>query len=301
MNVGITLPNLGPAAGPDLAARFARRAEEIGYSTLWVADRLLYPVKPRSPYPGTPDGSLPDFYRCSLDPLLALTWAAAHTSRIELGTGILQFPLHNPVVTARGLTTLDILSGGRVVAGFGQGWSVDEFEAAGTLARDRGDRAEEFLRVLQALWGEPPAQFQGRHFRLAPSIVARPVRRPPVLLAAYAPKALERVALLADGWLPVGVPLPTVKIQWDGILQAAAEAGRDPSRLQLRVAGFVMAGTEIPEQNRSPFTGSPAQIAADIQAVRELGAHELCIQYLPQAPDGADAMEALEQLWQLAS
>lgn len=300
MNLGITLPNLGPASGPGLVGRFARRAEEIGYSTLWTADRLLYPVAPRSPYPATPDGSLPDFYRRSLDPLLALTWAAAHTSTVELGTGILQLPLYNPVVLGRALTTLDILSGGRAVAGFGQGWSADEFEAAGADPAQRGDRADEFLQVLQALWGEPPAQFQGRHFRLAPCTVARPVRKPPVLLAAYAPKALRRVALLADGWYPVGIPLPGVASMWRAILAMAAEAGRDPATLQLRVAGFVSLGQEVPGPDRPAFTGSPAQVAGDIQAVRDLGPHELCIQYLPEAPDGSDALEALEQIWGLA-
>lgn len=299
MNLGISLPNLGAAAGPGLVARFARRAEEIGYSTLWVADRLLYPLAPRSLYPSSPDGSLPDFYRRSLDPLLTLTWAAAHTSRIELGTGILQMPLYNPVVLARALTTLDILSGGRAVAGFGQGWSTDEFEAAGADPDGRGARADEFLQVLAAMWGEPPAEFQGTHFHLTPSIVARPVRKPPVLLAAYAPAARRRVARLADGWFPVGLPLPALKTLWQGILQSAAEAGRDPSSLQLRVAGFVAVGSEIPGPDRPPFAGSPAQVAADLLALRELAPQEFSILYLPQAPDGADAFEALEQLWAL--
>lgn len=301
MNFGVTLPCLGPAAQPDLLARFSRRAEELGYATLWVADRLLFPLHPRSPYPGAPDGALPDFYRRSLDPVATLTWAAAHTSRIELATGVLQMPLYNPILLARELTTLDILSGGRLVVGLGQGWSLDEFEAAGADPKARGERADEFLGVLRAVWAGSPAEFQGRHFRLPPSVLAQPVRRPPLLLAAYAPAALRRIALLADGWMPVGVPIPALTQNWSQVREEAAAAGRDPDALQLRVAGFVTLTAAPLDADRPAFTGSEEQVAGDLAAVRALGAREFVFMFLPEHEGDVDGLETLEKFRALAA
>ena len=127
MRIGVTLPSMGHLSQPNNLVEAAKEAERLGYDTLWVADRLLYPIKPRTKYPVTPDGSLPDFYKRVLDPIEALTFVAAHTSRIGLGTIVLDIPFYNPVTLARRLTSLDILSNGRLRAGFGLGWSADEF------------------------------------------------------------------------------------------------------------------------------------------------------------------------------
>jgi alkanesulfonate monooxygenase SsuD/methylene tetrahydromethanopterin reductase-like flavin-dependent oxidoreductase (luciferase family) len=124
----------------------------LGYDTVWVADRLLYPVNPRNPYPATPDGSLPEYCKNVLAPLESMAFAAAVTSRISLGSSIIDLPFYNPVVLARALTTSDVLSGGRLRVGFGLGWSEDEFEAVGVAAKGRGVRATEFLQVLNAVW-----------------------------------------------------------------------------------------------------------------------------------------------------
>src|SRR3712207_6071307 len=131
MKIGAVLPHLGTGLGPAALIAAARRAEELDYDTLWVAERLLYPTNPWSPYPATPDGSLPKLYARALTPIETLSYVAAHTTRIALGTGVLIMPLHNPVMLARQLATLDVLSGGRLRVGLGQGWSADEREAAG--------------------------------------------------------------------------------------------------------------------------------------------------------------------------
>ena len=132
MKLGFALPAGHPAFSPEGVVTVARRAEELGYETLWVHDRLLYPASPRSPYAATPDGSLPDFYRNIVDPLDVLNYAAAHTSTIRIGTSILVLPLYNPVMLARRLTTIDVLSGGRLTVGLGLGWSLDEFHSSGS-------------------------------------------------------------------------------------------------------------------------------------------------------------------------
>jgi alkanesulfonate monooxygenase SsuD/methylene tetrahydromethanopterin reductase-like flavin-dependent oxidoreductase (luciferase family) len=161
---------LGPGAGPDSLTRGAQRAEALDCHSAWVADRLLYPVAPRSPYP-VGDGTLPEYFKRSMDPVEALTFAAALTRRITLGTSILNMPFYHPVVLARRLATLDVLSGGRLRVGLGQAWSIDELEAVGADPKARASRADEFIRVLKAMWAPDPVEFQGRHFRVARSIV----------------------------------------------------------------------------------------------------------------------------------
>jgi alkanesulfonate monooxygenase SsuD/methylene tetrahydromethanopterin reductase-like flavin-dependent oxidoreductase (luciferase family) len=136
MRFGFALPQVGSAAGPEALVMVAKRAEDLGVDSLWVLDRLLWPVNPRAPYP-LGDGSLPVQYKNVLDPVETPTFAAAHTSRIALATGVLNLPWYNPVLLARRLTTLDILSRGRLRVGFGIGWSPDEYEAAGATWQDR--------------------------------------------------------------------------------------------------------------------------------------------------------------------
>src|SRR4029077_9345308 len=130
MKIGFALPNIGPVGTPEAVSKVAQRAEALGYHSLWTVERLLYPVKPQTPYPGTPDGLLPEPYKHVLDPLETLTFAAAQTKKSALGTSVLTNPFYNPVTLARRLTPLDLLSNGRLQVGLGLGWSKDEMDAA---------------------------------------------------------------------------------------------------------------------------------------------------------------------------
>src|SRR6266508_4466620 len=131
MRLGLSLPQIGPLATTDNIATIATEAEGAGFDTLWVLDRLLAPVSPRTPYPGKPDGVLPSQFATCLDPLETLTFAAAVTERIGLGTSVLDLPWYRPLLLARRLATLDVLSRGRLVVGFGLGWSRDEYDSLG--------------------------------------------------------------------------------------------------------------------------------------------------------------------------
>jgi len=304
MRFGFALPQIGSLVGPEALVTVAKRAEDLGFDSLWVLDRILWPVDPRAPYP-IGDGSLPFQYKHVLDPVETLTFAAAHTSRILLATGVLNLPWYNPVLLARRLTTLDVLSRGRLRVGFGIGWSPDEYEAAGAPWQDRGKRADESIEVLKKIWTTDPVEFQGKHYRIAKSFIGpKPVQKPhpPIYLAAFTPSAMKRVAAEAHAWLPVGIPLTGIGAMFEAIKNMAKEAGRDPSALEL----IVTAGVEIHkrpiEKERIEFTGSVEQIGEDFATARKVGAAEIAIYAQFLAPDetAEDLIARMEDLWRVA-
>jgi probable F420-dependent oxidoreductase len=305
MRLGFTVPQFGPDAGPDALLEVARQAEELGYDSLWVIERLLYPRNPKAPYPATADGSLPLAYRRSLDPLATLAYLAAATSRVRIGSSIINLPYHNPVLLARELATIDVLSEGRLDIGFGVGWSPDEFEAVGVPMGGRGRRAEEALQVIEAIWRDNPVEFEGRYFRVPESYFdLKPVQkpRPPIYMAAYTPVTMDRVARLADGWIPSGVPLDAMEQMLGAIKQGAAEAGRDPSDLKLIVGANVAFHPEPLSDDRPIFAGSAEQIEADIFATRRLGAEEIIFNALfsPDVDSTEDLLLHMKQLQTMA-
>jgi probable F420-dependent oxidoreductase len=280
MRIGTMIPNLGSSAGPDSIVRVAQHAESLSYDGVWVPERVLYPVNPRTPYGGTPDGSLPDYYRNAYAPLLALAWAAAHTSRIRVGTSVLNIPMHQPVQLAKELASLDALSGGRLNVGLGQGWSEDEYQATGAVTTQLGARADEFIEVLKAMWGRDPVSYEGKFFNVAPSVVnPKPVQQPhpPIYLAAYSPSALARAGRLADGWLPTGIPLQGVAQMAEGLRQAASAAGRDPASVEIIVLAHVGLTDSPLGEGRQNFAGSLDEIRQDVETAREIGASEIIL------------------------
>jgi probable F420-dependent oxidoreductase len=305
MRIGTVVPAMGALASPELIVRAAQHAESLDYDSLWVGERVLYPVNPQTPYGGVPGEPLPEFYKRVFTPLETLAYVAAHTRRIALGTSLLVMPFHNPVLVARQLTTLDVLSGGRLRVGLGQGWSKDEYEATGAALDRMGARADEFIKVLQAIWGPDPVRFEGEFFRVPASILQpKPVRqpRPPIYLAAYTPSALRRVARLADGWLPTGIPLANVGPMMEQVRLQAREVGRDPAALELIILAHLSVTEDLQENGRADFTGNLEQIRQDIQRARELGANEIILNPRRAAVDLSEdgLLRALEQLRELA-
>jgi probable F420-dependent oxidoreductase len=290
MRVGVTLPHMGDAAGAESVDAAAQRAEALGYDTVWVADRLLYPLAPRTPYPGTPDGSLPELYRRVLDPLVTLTFVAAHTRRLRVGTAVLDLPFYTPVPLARQLTTLDVLSGGRLRVGCGLGWSQDEFEAVGASLQERGARADEFLAALQAIWTTDPVEFHGKYYQIPPSIIGpKPIQRPhpPLYLAAYVAPAIRRAARLANGWMPMGIPLDALAALIPQFREMARAAGRDPASLEVIVGGFLeLAPESLPAERRPLFVGSADQVREDLQRLGALGIEEVLFGLIPDPAHG---------------
>lgn len=292
MRIGFALPNVGPVSTAEAVAKVAQRAEALGYDSLWTIERLLWPVKPQTPYPATADGSLPEHYKHVLDPLETLTFAAAHTKTIALGTSVLDIPYHNPVMLARRLTTLDQLSNGRLRLGLGLGWSKDEMDAVGADMKKRGAMADEFLQVLKAIWTSNPVEFHGNFYQVPKSYIGpKPVQRPhpPIYMAAFAPAALKRLAARANGWNPVIIPVDGMAQMFGSVRQMAKEAGRDPSSLELVVrANLEITDKPLPKE-RWMFSGTMDQIKEDLAGCRRIGAHE--VHFDPTFSPGAQSLE----------
>ncbi|MBS2966716.1 TIGR03619 family F420-dependent LLM class oxidoreductase [Actinocrinis puniceicyclus] len=292
MKIGFGAPVSGAWAGPENLALFAQRAEELGYASLWTFQRLLIPG----------DGHADPPYRSVLDPLLALAYAAARTSRIRLGVALVNMPFVAPAYLAKQAATLDVLSAGRLDLGLGVGWSPLEFTATGAPSDRRGARAEEYLSVLRALWGPGAASFNGRFYTLPEcQMHPKPVQQPgpPILLGAVVPAALRRAGRLADGWISrSATDLENIGESIALVRESARDAGRDPDALRVVVRGVVRpdpsgAGTAGPGGRRLPLSGSFAQIRADTQALADAGVSELYydLNWDPQVTDPADGTE----------
>ncbi len=243
----------------------ARAVEERGLASMYLPEHTHIPVSRRTP-PPTGDSELREEYRRTLDPLVALAAAAAVTKRIVLGTGICLVAQREPIVTAKAVASLDLLSGGRFVFGVGFGWNEDELEDHGHSMRERRAVVREHVLAMQRLWTDDVAGFEGEHVRFAPSWSwPKPVQRPgpPVLIGGAAgPKLFAHVVEYADGWIPIGGAGIRSAL---GDLHAAAEsAGRDPSTLRI-----------------VPFGSMPEQGKLDYYAT--LGIEEVVLN-LPSAP-----------------
>lgn len=276
MKIGMSLPQLGPQASPETLSAVARRSEELGYDSLWVLERLLWPLNPQEPYPASPDGSLPEAYQNVFDPIETLTFVAAQTSKIQLGTSVLVLGYHTPIQLARRLATLDVLSKGRALVGVGVGWSHDEFEAAGTPFVRRGARADEFLDAVIALWTKDPVAYDGEFYHIPESMVGpKPAQKPhpPIYVAGYGQYTFDRAVKYGQGWNPSGTP----SFEWlEGMIkqfhETAARAGRNDMEVVLRAFTVVF---EQSTGQRLPMMGTLEEIKEDIGRMRDLGVTHL--------------------------
>lgn len=301
MRLGFALPHVGPVAGPDTIRAVATEAENMGYDSLWTLERLLKPVRAKTPYPATADGELNDQYRTVYEHLSVLTYVAAITSRVRLGVSVVNLPYHHPVTLAKRLATLDRLSGGRLSLGIGLGWSEDEADATNTPFRERGRIGEEAIAVLKALWGPDPVEFRGRYFTVpACEFGPKPVQRPhpPLLIGAFAPVALERAGRLADGFTGCCVSVETLldfKTQFE---HAARDAGRDPDALPTVIRCLVqLSDTPISDPERPVATGTWDQVRDDVRRLRDGGVDEVFfdVSFLPDNTGRDSVLRYLER------
>jgi probable F420-dependent oxidoreductase len=308
MNIGTVLPQTGESATRENVLYIGKEAENEGFDSVWVFDRLLWPLKPQTPYGGVPDAPIPVEYQNVLDPLDTLTYLACNTQRISLGTSIIDMLFHNPVILARRFATLDILSGGRVITGLGIGWSKDEYDAAGIPYRHRGARADEYLQVLKRIWTDDVIDFKGQFYNIpASKIGPKPVQKPhpPILLGGYTPKSFPRIVNYADGWITIAgfVPLEQQEQAINGLREAARKANKDPLNIRIVVLTYPnvldSSSTSSSNQPRSPMSGTIDQIGSDIERIKAMRAEHIIFGY-NFSPIGRDVKKMIEITKQLA-
>ncbi len=224
-------------------AEIAREVENLGFESLFIPEHPVIPIDFKTTVPG--GGTLPEHYGRWMDPFVALSVAAAVTRRVKLGTGICLLPEREPIMTAKLIATLDVISGGRVVLGVGGGWLREETEAMGTRFEKRWKRLRETVEAMRVLWTEPEPSYHGELVNFPPlRCDPKPIQKPcpPILLGARGPKALERVVRTYDGWAPIAGRPQTFKSEIDELKRVAAQAGRDLQTLQ--ICGFAAPGDD---------------------------------------------------------
>jgi probable F420-dependent oxidoreductase len=280
----------------------ARAAEAVGYESLWVYERALFPEPATQGLYGIEGLPWPDSYRGVADPLVTLTLAAAATERARLGTSVLVAPLHLPFQLAKALATLDAASGGRVVAGLGTGWSHDEYAAASVRPfEERGQVLDEVIEVCRAVWGPDPVSYDGRFTKIAPAVVGpKPARPIPILLAAATRKAQRRLVDHADGWMPVALSAESLAKQWQELQDMAAERGRtEPVQTVVRTnARYSAKGYE--GSDRQPFHGSVDQIVEDLAAYNEVGLDEIFVDLQSTVRDAQELKDVAAEVYEKA-
>jgi probable F420-dependent oxidoreductase len=234
MDIGVTMFATDLSIRPD---RLAGELEDRGFESLWLPEHTHIPVGRRTPYPG--GGELPDQYKRTYDPFVAIAGAAAKTERLVFGTGICLVAQRDPIVLAKEVASVDVLSDGRFVFGVGYGWNFDEMEDHGVDPKRRRALVREKILAMKALWTEEEATFDGELIHLPPSWSwPKPVQQPhpPIILGGAAgPTLFNNIIEWSDGWIPIGgAGLTTTLPQ---LRHAAEEAGRDPDSLQVIVFG----------------------------------------------------------------
>lgn len=252
MRFGIMFANTGHGASPDGARAVAEAAEAGGFEAIWTVEHVVVPSGYESKYPYDPSGKMAggaeDFDLP--DPLIWLTWVAAHTSTIKLATGILIVPQRNPVVTAKELATLDHLSGGRMVLGVGAGWLAEEFAALNASFDDRGRRLDEYVAVMRALWQGDKTTFDGEFFHLQNCIMRpRPAQGTiPVIVGGHTKVAARRAGRLGDGFFPGNASAGEIAELVAEMRRTAEEHGRDPDAIDVIAGAGAPPGPKLDER-----------------------------------------------------
>ena len=271
MRLGLIHINMGPMSRPDALVQAAWAAEQAGFDSVWAGEHLVLPDPQVPPSPMAPQDPV-------LDSLLALTWAAAHTATIRLATGIIILPQRNPVLLAKQVATLDVLSGGRITLGVGAGYLEPEFRAIGANFAERGAVTDEYLDAMRALWYDEHPEFRGRFAGFGGvDAYPRPVQQPiPLIVGGHSPPAYRRAVARAHGWYGYLLTPGQAAASLAGLAKAAAQAGRPAGLAQLEIsvtprgrmtpalaAGFAEAGVHRLVLLASP---SPDGVARVIEA-----------------------------------
>ena len=296
MKVGIRLPQTGEHAKPENVIYLAKLADKSGFDSLWVLERLLWPISPQTQYPSTPTGNFPQDWQNVLEPLELLSFVAAITEKIYLGTSVIDMLFHNPVILAKRFATLDVISGGRALAGLGLGWSKDEFLASNIPFEQRGRRADEFVRLLKSIWSDEITEFNGQFYTVPPSKIGpKPVQEPhlPIYLGGSSPNTFSRMAKYADGWIGVvRNDLDQLQTTLDLLRREVVNANRNLDDFEIVVIIYPDVSENVTQENRRlAFTGTIGEVRNDIDKLKKMGVGHIILNYnRSQIEDDMDAI-----------
>ena len=307
MRYGFYLPTRGQTAAPEALETLVARAESFGFHSVVIADHIVFPVEIRSKYPYTISGAFPG-HGDTLEQLTLMAFIAAKSTRLRLVSSVMILPHRNPVVTAKMLATIDVLSNGRVTVGVGVGWLREEFEALHAPPFEhRGAASDEYLQIFKLLWTQDPASFAGEFYQLqAVHCLPQPVQKPhpPIWIGGHSRPALRRVAKYGDGWHPVGanpaVPLRPHELQpaLDDLNRLVEAEGRDPGAVTISYKAplyDVSQSGELENQtglDRRPFSGTTEQVVGDIHTYARLGVSELIFDF--RSENLSESLERME-------
>jgi probable F420-dependent oxidoreductase len=286
MRFAVVLPSFGPPArDPAVQSRLrdvAEAADELGYHVVFTAEHLIYPREIRTPYPY--GGRFPF---AVTDPVLdvptTLAWVAAVTKHVRLAASVMVLPYHEPIALAKALTTIDVLSGGRLMVGVASGWLREEFDLLGVPFRERGARTDEYLAALRALWTEERVTFRGRFVRLEDAaFFPKPIQKPypPIWIGGASAAAFRRVARIGDGWLAVPRSPAALATDVAAIRREAEAAGRDPLAIGVAASGGA---------------GSVSELLDRIPALERAGATIVTVPALFWATSVPQAIELMDE------
>ena len=274
MKFGVMFANVGPMAYPEGAVAIAQAAEAGGFESLWTVEHTIVPAGYQSAYPYSDSGRMPGPEDSDIpDPLIWLTYVAASTSTIRLGTGILILPQRNPIILAKEVATLDRMSGGRVELGVGVGWLEEEFDALGIPFNDRGARTDDHIAALRALWTQDQASHHGTHSSFSGAI-SRPQptqARIPIVIGGHSKAAARRAGRLGDGFFPGRGSHEDLAALLEVMRATAVEHGRDPDAIEITAGGNGALGSKELDE---------------VKALSDLGVSRVIVPPLAFDPEG---------------
>ncbi|MBI4277404.1 MAG: TIGR03619 family F420-dependent LLM class oxidoreductase [Armatimonadetes bacterium] len=276
MHWGLSIPHFKQVASPKAIRDVARHAEELGFDSLWVTDHVAMPEK-----------YVPRFGEVIYEPLTALAYAAAVTSRIKLGSSVIILPYRNPVVTAKVLATIDVLSEGRLIVGGAAGWCEEEFAALGVSHKERGDLSDEYLALFKTLWTEHRPSFNGRYIKFPPLVFEpKPVQKPhpPLWVGGNSRRGLRRAARFGNVWHPTRPTVQMIKEGVEYLKKIAPKYGRDGAAIGI-AARHPLRFMDAPSQSGMPLLGPKDYIVENLKAMTAAGVSALMVDLFYSVPE----------------
>lgn len=283
MRFGFGIPNAGVVTGSDIV-RFVQRAEALGFESIWTGDHIILPTAGTTQYPYTADGSFPlASTENFLEPFTLLAYVAAVTKTVKIGTTVIIVPYRNPIEQAKMLSCLDVLSGGRLIAGVGVGWLEKEFDVLGASYKDRGPVTDEYLQIFKTLWTEVEPAFKGRFYAFdGITMFPKPIQKPhpPIWVGGHTRRAIRRAVRFGDAWHPTRQTPDFVARHLPYLREEAERIGRDPRTITIslkRSLDFTdigLSGT-ILRRSGGALIGTTHEVLDDVRRCQDIGIDQL--------------------------